>query len=331
MSENKLVSVIVPVYNVEKYLKRCVNSILNQTYRTLEIILVDDGSTDQSGKICDEYDKENISVKVVHKSNGGLSDARNFGLDIAKGKYVTFIDSDDWIREDYIEVLVKTLEYGNTKISACSYQKVNEMGMARECVKNSDYLSNIEVWHTLEAYQHLFLNKQIDCSACAKLYERALFYDIRFPVGKLYEDQFTTYKVFHHAQGVTYVNEDMYYYFNRPESIQNEQFSINKMDELEANLECVQFVEEKYPQLREEVSCKLVSSCFHMLFAIENRTIWKKQVEQLEKIIKMNRRKMIVGWNVNRKVRLGCLCSYFGFGLTRWIYLKSGVRGKINI
>lgn len=327
---NKLVSIIVPIYNVEKYLKRCIDSILHQTYRNLEIILVDDGSTDHSGEICDGYAEQDCRIRVVHKKNGGLSDARNSGLDIAYGEYISFVDSDDWIRDDYINVLVEALEYGKTKISACSYRKVNELEKSREA--SADLISeNLEIWTISEAYQHLFLNKQIDCSAWAKLYEHTLFSDIRFPLGKLYEDQFTTYKLFHSSQGVTYVDQEMYYYFDRAESIQNEQFTIRKMDELEANLECVAFIDEKYPNLHEEVLCKLVSSCFHMLFAINNKTEWRDQVVRLEKIIKENRRKMIRGRNINRKVRLGCLCSYFGFGVTKWIYLKSGVRGKINL
>lgn len=327
---NKLVSIIVPVYNVEKYLKRCIDSILSQTYHNLEIILVDDGSTDYSGAICDRYAEQDYRIRVIHKKNGGLSDARNSGLDIAKGDYIAFIDSDDWISDDYVNVLVKALEYGKTQISACSYRKVSGLTKYNE-VTGISSSGELEIWTILEAYQHLFLNKKIDCSAWAKLYKHTLFRDIRFPVGKLYEDQFTTYKLFHSSQGVTYIDQEMYFYFNRPESIQNERFTIRKMDELEANLECFAFIEEKYPSLHEEVLCKLVSSCFHMLFAIDSKVEWKNQVEQLEKIIKANRIKMITGRNVNRKVRVGCLCSCFGFRFAKHLYLKSGVRGKINI
>lgn len=293
--------------------------------------MVDDGSTDNSGKICDECRSRDSRIKVIHKKNGGLSDARNTGLDIATGEYVTFVDSDDWIRDDYVEVLVKTLQYGKTRISACAYQKTDKADGSKAELHCVDYLGQIDVWSVFESYQHLFLARQIDSSAWAKLYERALFQGIRFPSGKLYEDQFIAYKLFHCSQGVSYVNQKLYFYFDRADSIQNEVFTIRKMDELEANLECVAFIKERYPQLNEMAICKLVSSCFHMLFAIQDREKWKTEVEKLERIIKENRKNMVVGRYVNRKVRLGCLCSYTGFRLTRWIYLRSGVRGKINM
>lgn len=328
----QLVSVIVPVYNVEEYLKRCVTSVCDQTYRNLEIILIDDGSTDNSGKICDESGRRDFRIKVIHKKNGGLADARNAGLDIATGEYVTFVDSDDWIRTDYVETLVRTLQYGKTRISACAYRRTDDrVDEQIKEIRDIDYPAQVDVWPVFESYQHLFLAQQIDCSAWAKLYERALFREIRFPIGKLYEDQFITYKLFHYAQGVSYIDQEMYFYFNRRESIQNEAFTIRKMDELEANLECVAFIKEQYPQLLEMAVCRLVSSCFHMLFAIRNREEWTKEAEQLEQIIRQNRKNMVIGKNINKKVRLGCLCSYAGFKLTRWIYLRSGVQGKINI
>lgn len=328
---HQLVSVIVPIYNVESYLKRCVDSICDQTYHNLEIILIDDGSTDSSGRICDEFERQDLRIKVIHKKNGGLADARNTGLDIATGEYVTFVDSDDWIRNDCVEVLVKTLQYGRTRISACAYRRTDGVDERNRKMQNIDYSKQVEVWSVSESYQHLFLARQIDCSACAKLYERTLFREIRFPLGKLYEDQFITYKIFHYAQGVSYVDQEMYFYFNRMESIQNEPFTIRKMDELEANLECIVFIKEQYPQLLEMAVCRLVSSCFHMLFAIQNREDWEEEAEQLEKIIKHNRKSMVTGRNVNKKVRIGCFCSYAGFRLTRWVYLRSGVHGKINI
>ena len=135
----------------------------------------------------------------------------------------------------------------------------------------------------------------------------------------------------HIAQRIIYVRQVLYYYFDRPGSIQNEPFTIRKMDELEAALECVKFVDEVYPHLHEAVICRLVSSCFHMIFAIDDQKKWNREYDILKKIIFDNRKKMVFGKNVNRKVRLGCLCSYLGLGLTRQIYIKSGVRGKISI
>lgn len=325
----EIVSVVIPVYNVELYLERCIDSVIDQTYENLEIILVDDGSSDSSGKICDDYAKDDSRINVIHKKNGGLSDARNTGIDVATGMYIMFVDSDDWISRNCVELLIKALQWGKTQISACTYQKTDRY---REDAEIPEYINDyIEVWTIDDAYRHLFFNKEIDNSACAKLYKRSLFKNIRFPVGKLYEDQFVTYKLFHIAQGVTYIGQRLYYYFDRPGSIQNEAFTIRKMDELEAAQECVRFIDEIYPHLHEAVICRMVSSCFHMLFAITDRKKWKREFIVLKKIIFDNRRRMVFGKDVNKKVRLGCLCSYLGLGITKQIYMRSGVRGKISV
>lgn len=327
---DEMVSVIVPVYNVEAYLPRCVESILEQTYDRVEIILVDDGSLDRSGAICEDYEKRDPRIKVIHKRNGGLSDARNAGIEISTGSYLMFVDSDDWIREDCVALLVAAMQYGQTQISACAYLKTKEYKC--DAVGNGINIPDgIEIWPIEEAYRHLFLNRGIDHSAWAKMFRRVLFEELRFPFGKMYEDQFVTYKLFHMAQKVSYIGEKLYYYFDRPGSIQNESFTERKMDELEAALECEKFIEANYPQLREEVTCRLLSSCFHMLFAIDDQGKWEKEIRLLTHLIRKNRRKMVLGKHVNRKVRLGCLCSYFGFRTAQVIYLKSGVRGKINI
>ena len=240
-----------------------------------------------------------------------------------------FVDSDDWINRECVELLIRALQHGKAQISACAYQKTDRF--REDSVVDRDIKTYEEMWTIDDAYIHLFLNKEIDNSAWAKLYNRSLFENIRFPVGKLYEDQFVTYKLFHIAQRIIYVRQVLYYYFDRPGSIQNEPFTIRKMDELEAALECVKFVDEVYPHLHEAVICRLVSSCFHMIFAIDDQKKWNREYDILKKIIFDNRKKMVFGKNVNRKVRLGCLCSYLGLGLTRQIYIKSGVRGKISI
>lgn len=326
-----LISIVVPIYNVGKYLKRCIESVINQSYKNLQIILVDDGSTDGSGEICDTYAQNDSRIEVIHKKNGGLSEARNVGIDVAVGEYIAFIDSDDWIRSDYVEALKRAIDIGKTKISACAYLKTFQ----KTITENKDNICRIsncmEIWNINEAYQHLFLNRRIDNSACAKLYARDLFKNIRYPVGKLYEDQFVTYKLFHISQGVTFINSQMYFYFDRPGSIQNEQFTDKKMDELEAATGCVEFIHENYPYLKEEVHCRYISSCFHILFAIKDTKKFQKEILFLETAIKQYRKDMVFGKNINRKVRVGCLCSYLGFGAVKLIYELTGVKGKINI
>ena len=137
--ENQLISIIVPIYNVEKYLKQCIESIISQTYRNIEIILVDDGSPDNCGKICDEYSQKDKRIIVLHKENGGLSDARNKGIDIAKGDYLTFVDSDDFVNIDYIEKLYNSIKFNNTKLAQCGISKVDENN---EIIEKLNYEKN---------------------------------------------------------------------------------------------------------------------------------------------------------------------------------------------
>ena len=327
---DKIISIIIPVYNVEKYLERCIESVIHQSYEKLQIILVDDGSTDQSGFICDNYARIDSRIEVIHKSNGGLSDARNVGLDISIGDYIMFVDSDDWIRDDCIEILVTALRYGKTKISACAYLKT-AVWDDNNTIKKINVADYITIWNIDDAYKHLFLQQKIGNSVWAKMYERSLFNEIRFPMSRLHEDHFITYKLFHAAQGVTYIEQEAYFYFDRQGSIQNESFSLRKLDELEAAEECADFIMTNYPHLSEEVHCRLVSSCFHILFSIDVKKRWGQQIKLLHKIIKEYRIEMILGKNVSKKVRFGCLFTYFGFNFTEWIYRNLGVRGKINI
>lgn len=324
----ELVSIIVPVYNVDKYLERCLDSICNQTYNCIELILIDDGSTDASGKICDTYMEKDTRIKVIHKKNGGLSDARNTGIDIAAGKYLTFVDSDDWIRNDYIEILVTLLEKYQADISACSYIMVNENFTANMNQGRENKETTVLEWSEVQALHYMLLNKNIDTSACAKMYRSSLFKKIRFPYGKLYEDLSTIYEVMSLSNKVVYVASGMYFYFQRLGSIQNSCFSEKKLDELEAVMRCRKFIQKYYPELKEEADCRMISSCFHLLFDISNRYLWKNTVEKLERIIKTYRGKMVFGKNINVKVRIGCLCTYLGFDFTKWIYCKAGMRGK---
>ena len=185
-----LISVIIPVYKVEEYINRCIDSVINQTYKNLEIILVDDGSPDGCPKICDEYAKKDSRIRVIHKQNGGLSDARNVGIDNANGKYITFIDSDDWIPIDSINILYKNLI--NTKSEISSGCLLEVFSDNRKNYSNNDY----EVYSKIEGLKNLFLLHDISNSASGKIYDISLFDNIRYPVGKLYEDLGTTYKLF---------------------------------------------------------------------------------------------------------------------------------------
>jgi len=178
-----LISIIIPVYNVEKYLERCVKSVINQTYKNLEIILVDDGAKDNSGKMCDELSKLDSRIKVIHKENGGLSDARNFGLKIATGDYIGFVDSDDYIADDMYETLYHTIKNNNADISIVSFYE-----MYKEKVIGVRDSGNLEILSKQEAMKELLIDTKIQSYAWNKLFKKELFNDLKFPTGKNFED-----------------------------------------------------------------------------------------------------------------------------------------------
>ena len=194
------VSIIVPVYNVQDYVLRCLRSLGRQKYRDIEIIIVDDGSIDESGRICDDFAKHEKRAKVFHKKNGGLSDARNFGMKKASGELVAFVDSDDYVDENYIERMVETLVKYDGDIVVCGYNRE----LARE-----EVVSGIEA-----TYNCLVRQDNIDIVVWNKLYKRALFTDngIVFPKGEKHEDLLTTYKIMSKADRVCYIRESLYHY-----------------------------------------------------------------------------------------------------------------------
>ena len=185
--DKELVSIIVPIYNVEKYLIKCIESILNQTYKNLEIILVDDGSTDSCNKICDRYKKIDKRVVVIHKKNGGLSSARNIGIKKAKGKLISFVDSDDYIKPNMIEELKNNMYFYNSDISVCDYYYI--IDGKRQISDNNNLKRNC-----ITKYKNKFIYKP-NSAVWNKLYKKNLFEQIKFPEGKIYEDDYILYEL----------------------------------------------------------------------------------------------------------------------------------------
>lgn len=215
-----LISVIVAVYNIEEYLPRCIESILAQTYRHLEIILVDDGSTDGSGAICDDYAARDARIQVIHKQNGGLSDARNAGLDIAKGEYIGFVDGDDWIEPDMYYAMYEACVAAGAQLAACRYKQITKSGIIDASAGNSVSLSKTEA---LEIYVCGDERYQIYNSVWSKLFARTLIQDMRFPVGKNSEDIMFTTRAFCRMERLAYLDKAYYnYVLDREGSIMNE-------------------------------------------------------------------------------------------------------------
>ena len=229
---NELVSIIVPVYNVEKYVSKCAVSLINQTYKNTEIIFVDDGSTDESGKICDDFAERYSFIKVLHQKNGGLSDARNKGMRASSGDYVVFVDSDDYVSCKFIEILVAGFKSEEVDISCCAYVKFVDDG---EPVKSNAAIK----CRTLtgeEAMKFCYSRegRTIDVVAWNKLYRKSLFIknDIEYPKGKYFEDLYTTFKLFYYARRVSINSEELYYYRQREGSIMASSMTVKKYEDM---------------------------------------------------------------------------------------------------
>lgn len=213
-----VVSVIVPVYNVEKYLNRCIESLINQTYKNIEVLLIDDGSTDTSGLICNEFAEIDKRIKVFHKKNGGLSDARNFGIKKAMGKYLTFVDSDDYVDKLYIEILLKEILKKNADIAISNYKCVYD---AYQINKKSNY--NTLMFDKNAAFGALFDShyKYQFTMATGKLYKASIFNKVYFPVARNYEDTATAHLFINESNNIVYIDRVQYFYFIRDDSITN--------------------------------------------------------------------------------------------------------------
>ena len=245
MSQEKaLISIIIPVYKVEKYLEKCIQSLINQTYENLQIILVDDGSPDNCGKICDEYAKKDHRIEVIHKSNGGLSDARNKGLEIAKGEYIGFIDSDDYIESDMYEVLYNLLKQYNAYVSICNFYTVSQGKIA---IKNAE--NGIKEYNRIEILKEVLLDNNIQSYAWNKLYKKELFDEIKYPVGKKYEDIGTTFYLLEKCNKVVVTGKPEYYYINRQDSIVNNVTETTITDYIELIMQRYDYIEENIKEL----------------------------------------------------------------------------------
>ena len=224
------ISVVVPVYNVEKYLETCVGSILSQSTQDFEIILVDDGSTDNSGKICDALKEKNGNIRVIHKHNAGPSHTRNTGMEIAQGDYITFIDSDDTIHPDYLRILLSLIDDYKADMSSCGFLFCNEG--EKPCYNDNQYSKG--ALPGKDALKLMLSGKLHGTSACALLIKRELAKRFLFPIGKFHEDDLTTYKYFLNAATVAYTKAPLYTYFQRKNSIMHKPFSKIDVDELDA-------------------------------------------------------------------------------------------------
>lgn len=257
---SELISVIIPVYKVEKYLNQCVASVAEQTYRHLEIILVDDGSPDRCGELCDALAQKDQRIRVVHKKNGGLSDARNAGLNVATGDYIAFVDSDDYIAPTMLEALLSALQQETADIAECNYvcfedsQEPKAPSISGEC---SSYA-------TQQALALLLEERTFKYTAWNKLYKKAVFSFLQFEVGKLHEDVFFTYQAFACCKRIAKLSAPLYYYRQRQGSIMGSAFSLRTLDSLEARVRQYRFIKANYSELSGKAQSQLLGNCLYL-------------------------------------------------------------------
>jgi glycosyltransferase involved in cell wall biosynthesis len=280
------ISIIVPVYKVETYLEKCLESIVSQTYTNLEIILVDDGSPDRSGEICDKWAINDNRIKVLHKKNGGLSDARNKGIEIATGQYLVFVDSDDYIDKDMILSLHALIKERNADICICNYYIVRENG---DVVKESYTMDQTVLTGRQVLTNKLFEDHSwIWIVAWNKMYKKALFSEIRYAIGKLHEDEFIAHEIYNQCNNVACTDEPLYYYVQRTGSIMSQENNIHRLDSAEAYFQRALYLEEKGYDFStiERTICKGIEEFQKFFYRNPHayQGVCKKRVQELQRL-----------------------------------------------
>lgn len=273
-----LISVIVPVFKVEKYIHKCIDSILSQTFNDFELFLVDDGSPDNCGKICDEYAEKDSRIIVIHKENGGLSDARNAALNRVNGEYITFIDSDDYVSAYHLETMFNALEITGADIALANITSFNDEEYDDSLYKPTTEmktLTGIDIFSTL--------NRP---NACAKLYKKTIYSDIRFPVGRLYEDVFIWHDVLSKVDRIVLTGVNSYFYYFRSDSIMHQEYKLQFTDIIDALELRIKKLEELGLQQLADENREFIYSRVGAAFAFLNNTVPvnKKRLDEIKKI-----------------------------------------------
>lgn len=308
--QNELVSIIVPVYNVAEYVEVCIKSLVSQTYENIEIFLVDDGSTDASGEICKEWAARDSRIVYIQKANGGAASARNAALERCRGIYITFVDSDDYIDDNYIEVLYAAIVENGADISICGWK--NETGIApakADTVKGNNFYSKTE------AMNKLLYQEEFDTAMWAKLYKAQLFKKIRFPEGNIYEDIAIIYKVFDLVEKVSYVDYKGYHYLLRESGTTLKKFSLKKMDLIDVVEEMEEYILERCPEVQRAMRSKFVRANFHIYLQIPREKEFASERERIEKNINKYRKSVLADKRTRRGTKAALLLSGISYSL----------------
>lgn len=313
MNAQELISVIVPVYNVENFLPRCIESILAQTFSNFELILVDDGSPDNCPQLCDRYAEHDKRIRVIHKANGGLSDARNAGLEIARGELIAFVDSDDVVAAQYLEFLYRAIKQNNCDIAVCSYEKFKEtVPLNCDSYNNGQIYSGIEMLWRIYSKNHTeYVESTVSWN---KLYKRELFESIRFPNGKIHEDEATTYKLYYKAKKVVVIPCKLYFYYQNTEGIMKRKFNVSRLDYLEALYDRYCFYDTREMSELASYTARLL-----YIFTVDYASLGKNQVEDYVAFrrwlinLYKDYRAVLLKQHFNSREKMRILLSYINF------------------
>ncbi len=306
-----MISVIIPVYNTERFLDRCIGSILSQSYHDFELILVDDGSSDNSGEKCDEYALKDPRIKVIHKNNEGPSVARNAGSLASSGDYITFIDSDDFVDFDYLEILQRSLDANDTDISAVLMTEIDDGQEPKydRCDFSTFVLSGYD------ALLNVLYQKDLDTTPCGMLFKRSLVIDNPFPAGRYHEDDFTTFKYFEAAGSVAVNKCVKYYYVQHISSIMHSGSSKIIRDEIDAADNLVRYFKEKDDTLLKAAKSKKFSNyCQIVMNSRSAETCGKDEYDSIIKYLKEERKNVLSDKNTRFKNKVAALILCFGSG-----------------
>lgn len=280
------VSVIIPVYNVENYFPRCMKSVIAQTYSNYEVVLIDDGSTDDSGNMCDKYSAEYDNIRVIHQNNQGLSAARNNGVSVARGDYICFVDSDDYISIDYIEKMVTAIELYKADIAVIKICSISDQTVIPVEYKD-DYIE-YQLMDTQTALEKMLYGRLFGVSACAKLYRKETVEKYLYPVGVYYEDLGVTYKIIGECSKVIYVDSAAYFYVKRKGSIRHSHWQEKHLYGVEAAKQELIFVEKRYSDIVNAAKCR------YILILLDYMELLREHSKEDRKRFKLFRKEMLV-------------------------------------
>ena len=320
-----LVSVIIPVYKVSDYLDRCIESLVIQSYSNLEIILVDDGSPDECALMCDEWAKKDSRIMVIHKTNGGQAEARNYGMQIVCGEYISFIDSDDYVFENFVEVLLSTALKNDSDIVVCGFAKCYENGQHDDYSDNSSETD----YSTHEGMEALLKGTPFHLHVWDKLFRREVIKDLSFEVGRIHEDVSWIYKAFGESKRITKINRTLYYYLQRESSTTGHGYSsLRSLDFLDEKRDCQLYIEKNYPDLALQAKLDFFGSCMYLMQCVIKYMSGKERRQAIARIRKYKKMCHIAFKEISTVQ--GASKKYYYLAKIN-IYLCCKIRADLNI